>query len=48
MSFAQLERAMIRERTRAALNVKRSRGERISGLDGPTLTECLQVAIPAR
>jgi site-specific DNA recombinase len=29
--FAELERAMIRERTRSALNVKRSRGERISG-----------------
>jgi DNA invertase Pin-like site-specific DNA recombinase len=29
--FAELERAMIRERTRAAMNVKRSRGERISG-----------------
>jgi DNA invertase Pin-like site-specific DNA recombinase len=28
--FAELEREMIRERTRAALNVKRSRGERIS------------------
>jgi DNA invertase Pin-like site-specific DNA recombinase len=29
--FAELERAMIRERTRNAMNVKRSRGERISG-----------------
>ena len=29
--FAELERAMIRERTRSALSVKRSRGERISG-----------------
>jgi DNA invertase Pin-like site-specific DNA recombinase len=29
--FAELERAMIRERTRNALTVKRSRGERISG-----------------
>src|SRR6516165_1586157 len=29
--FAELERAMIQERTRAAMNVKRSRGERISG-----------------
>jgi DNA invertase Pin-like site-specific DNA recombinase len=29
--FAELERAMIRERTRNALSVKRSRGERISG-----------------
>ena len=29
--FAELERAMIRERTRAAMNVKRARGERISG-----------------
>ena len=29
--FAELERAMIRERTRSAMNVKRSRGERISG-----------------
>jgi DNA invertase Pin-like site-specific DNA recombinase len=29
--FAELERAMIRERTRGAMNVKRSRGERISG-----------------
>src|SRR5262245_3498908 len=28
--FAELERAMIRERTRAALSIKRSRGERIS------------------
>jgi DNA invertase Pin-like site-specific DNA recombinase len=28
--FAELERAMIRERTRSAMNVKRSRGERIS------------------
>ena len=28
--FAELERAMIRERTRSALGVKRSRGERIS------------------
>src|SRR5262249_24101024 len=28
--FAELERAMIRERTRAALKVKRARGERIS------------------
>jgi site-specific DNA recombinase len=28
--FAELERGMIRERTKAALNVKRSRGERIS------------------
>src|SRR5208283_1221457 len=28
--FAELERAMIRERTRTAMNVKRSRGERIS------------------
>src|SRR5262245_27887222 len=29
--FAELERAMIRERTRSALSVKRKRGERISG-----------------
>ena len=29
--FAELERAMIRERTRSAMRVKRSRGERISG-----------------
>jgi DNA invertase Pin-like site-specific DNA recombinase len=29
--FAELERAMIRERTRSAMGVKRSRGERISG-----------------
>ncbi len=29
--FAELERAMIRERTRSALSVKRLRGERISG-----------------
>jgi DNA invertase Pin-like site-specific DNA recombinase len=29
--FAELERAMIRERTRAAMKVKRTRGERISG-----------------
>jgi DNA invertase Pin-like site-specific DNA recombinase len=29
--FAELERARIRERTRSAMNVKRSRGERISG-----------------
>ena len=29
--FAELERAMIRGRTRSAMNVKRSRGERISG-----------------
>jgi DNA invertase Pin-like site-specific DNA recombinase len=29
--FAELERAMIRERTRSALHVKRLRGERISG-----------------
>jgi site-specific DNA recombinase len=29
--FAELERAMIRERTRAAMKVKRGRGERISG-----------------
>jgi site-specific DNA recombinase len=29
--FAELERAMIRERTRAALAVKRNRGERTSG-----------------
>ena len=29
--FAELERAMIRERTRRAMSVKRSRGERISG-----------------
>ena len=29
--FAELERALIRERTRTALDVKRSRGERISG-----------------
>jgi hypothetical protein len=29
--FAELERAMIRERTRIAKSVKRSRGERISG-----------------
>ena len=29
--FAELERAMIRERTRSAMNVKRLRGERISG-----------------
>jgi len=29
--FAELERAMIRDRTRAALKVKRTRGERISG-----------------
>jgi len=28
--FAELERAMIRERTRNAMSVKRSRGERIS------------------
>jgi DNA invertase Pin-like site-specific DNA recombinase len=29
--FAELERAMIRQRTRNAMHVKRSRGERISG-----------------
>jgi DNA invertase Pin-like site-specific DNA recombinase len=29
--FAELQRAMIRERTRSAMSVKRSRGERISG-----------------
>jgi DNA invertase Pin-like site-specific DNA recombinase len=29
--FAELERAMIQERTRSAMSVKRSRGERISG-----------------
>jgi DNA invertase Pin-like site-specific DNA recombinase len=29
--LAELERAMIRERTRSAMSVKRSRGERISG-----------------
>jgi len=29
--FAELERTMIRERTLSAMNVKRSRGERISG-----------------
>ena len=29
--FAELERAMIRERTRIAMNVKRARGDRISG-----------------
>jgi DNA invertase Pin-like site-specific DNA recombinase len=29
--FAELERALIQERTRSALNVKRARGERISG-----------------
>src|SRR5262249_2528001 len=29
--FAELERALIQERTRSALHVKRSRGERISG-----------------
>ena len=29
--FAELERAMIRDRTRSALSVKRARGERISG-----------------
>jgi DNA invertase Pin-like site-specific DNA recombinase len=29
--FAELERAMIRERTRAAMKVKRGRRERISG-----------------
>ena len=29
--FAELERAMFRERTRSAMQVKRSRGERISG-----------------
>jgi DNA invertase Pin-like site-specific DNA recombinase len=29
--FAGSERAMIRERTRSAMSVKRSRGERISG-----------------
>src|SRR5215831_1226188 len=29
--FTELERAMIRERTRSAMSVKRSRGERISG-----------------
>jgi DNA invertase Pin-like site-specific DNA recombinase len=29
--FAELERAMIKERTRRAMSVKRSRGERISG-----------------
>jgi DNA invertase Pin-like site-specific DNA recombinase len=29
--FAELERAMIRERTRSAMSVKRARGERISG-----------------
>jgi DNA invertase Pin-like site-specific DNA recombinase len=29
--FAELERAMIRERTRNAMSVKRARGERISG-----------------
>lgn len=30
--FAELERGMIRERTRAAVQVKKSRGERVSGL----------------
>jgi DNA invertase Pin-like site-specific DNA recombinase len=30
--FAELERAMIRERTRAAMIVKRGRKERISGM----------------
>jgi DNA invertase Pin-like site-specific DNA recombinase len=30
-AFAALERAMIRERSRSAMSVKRSRGERISG-----------------
>jgi DNA invertase Pin-like site-specific DNA recombinase len=29
--FAELERAMIRQRTRSAMSVKRARGERISG-----------------
>ena len=29
--FAELERALIQERTRSAMDVKRSRGERISG-----------------
>src|SRR5262249_42140142 len=29
--FAELERAMIRERTRSAMSMKRTRGERISG-----------------
>ena len=29
--FAELERAMIKERTRAAMKVNRGRGERISG-----------------
>ena len=29
--LAELERAMIRERTRSAMSVKRNRGERISG-----------------
>src|SRR5690349_8233435 len=29
--FAELERAMIRERTKSAMDVKRSRGQRISG-----------------
>jgi site-specific DNA recombinase len=29
--FAELERSMIRERTRSAMEVKRSRGERVSG-----------------
>ena len=29
--FAELERAMIRERTRSAMSVKRSRGQRING-----------------
>jgi site-specific DNA recombinase len=29
--FAELERGLIRERTRSAMSVKRSRGERISG-----------------
>ena len=28
--FAELERAMIRERTRSAMSIKRARGERIS------------------
>src|SRR5262249_35160335 len=31
--FAELERAMIRERTRSAMSVKRKRGERISGYE---------------
>ena len=29
--FAELERALIQERTRSAMSMKRSRGERISG-----------------